>query len=884
MPPGDRTAPTYRRRLENGLTVLVREDHSAEVVAIVTHVKAGYFNEPDRLVGISHVLEHMYFKGTERRGAGDIARETKEVGGYLNAGTIYDYTSYYTVLPSSALEQGLDIQSDALLNSEIDEEELRRELLVIIQEANRKLDNPAAVATESLYEEMFDVHRIRRWRIGTEEGLRRLTRADVWDYYRNLYHPSNVVLVVAGDVEPERAFALVERYYGGMPAGEPVIEKSPPEPERRGLRFREMAGDIVQTHLEWGWRTPGTLHEHTPALDLLAVVLGQGRASRLYRQVRDRGLVSSISAHNYTPTDLGVFGISAELQPEQTLAALHAIHRTVAELAREGPTGTELERARNILEARLLRQAESVEGQAVQLAEWEAVGDWRLADVYLDRIRAATVDELRRVAGEYLDLERATVLAYRPDAAPPLGWDAATLLQMLRGAAPAGMPAATPPAGGTEAPGAAAPVGGVETALGRAMARRGAENGVHFFELEGGSTIVVMPRRESALVAMSIAVAGGSLQETAERTGSTALMARASVRGTTTRDAAQLAEATEALGGVITVSVGSDLLLWSLSVPARHFRAAFPLLADAALRPVFPEGEVERERKVLASDLEQLRDDMYRYPLRLFHEAAFGGHPYGTPLAVAEGALPGLTAGGLRAWHQAHVLGATPWVIVVGGVDPEEVAGTVAHELSGLAATERASFPLPAPWPNGMRERAESRAKAQTALVLGFPGPARNDEDAYAAQVLAAAVSGLGNRLFEELRSRRSLAYTVAAQPVSHWLAGAFIGYIATAPEREEEARRALLEEFDRLAGEGITEAELERARRYLIGAWKIRSQTNGARLADLTAALLIGPGIREIREHEERIRAVTRADVRDLAGRCFDPDRLVVGIVRGGR
>jgi zinc protease len=204
-------APTHEWRLDNGLTLVVREDHSVPVVAIVTHVRAGYFNEPDRLVGISHVLEHMYFKGTERRGAGEIAKETKAGGGYLNAGTIYDHTSYYTVLPSSALELGLDIQSDALLNTAIDDEELRKELLVIIQEAKRKLDNPHAVAVETLYEEMFDVHPIRRWRIGTEQGLKRLRREDVWAYYRNLYRPSNIILVIAGDVEPARARELVER-------------------------------------------------------------------------------------------------------------------------------------------------------------------------------------------------------------------------------------------------------------------------------------------------------------------------------------------------------------------------------------------------------------------------------------------------------------------------------------------------------------------------------------------------------------------------------------------------------------------------------------------------------------------------------------------------
>jgi zinc protease len=137
--------------LPNGLRVLIRRDDSAPVVAIVTYVSAGYFDEPDDVVGIAHVLEHMYFKGTPTRGVGEIAKQTKAVGGYLNAATIYDHTSYYTVLPASGFKQGLEVQFDAYANSLIDSEELARELEVIIQEAKRKADNPGAVATETLY-------------------------------------------------------------------------------------------------------------------------------------------------------------------------------------------------------------------------------------------------------------------------------------------------------------------------------------------------------------------------------------------------------------------------------------------------------------------------------------------------------------------------------------------------------------------------------------------------------------------------------------------------------------------------------------------------------------------------------------------------------------
>ncbi len=862
----------HERRLPNGLTVLIREDRSAPVVAIVTHVKAGYFNEPDPVVGISHVLEHMYFKGTERFGVGEIARATKAAGGFLNAGTIYDYTSYYTVLPSSALERGLEIQSDALKHSEIDPDELRKELEVIIQEANRKLDNPRAVATERLYEAMFDVHRIRRWRIGTEEGLRRLTREDVWRYYRDLYRAPNIVLVIAGDVEAEEAYRLVEHYYGDVPGGDVVKETSPAEPDTRGLRVRELTGDIVQAHLEWGWRTPGVLHPDTPFLDLLAVVLGQGRASRLYRGVREAGLVHSIGASNYTPTEIGVFTVSAELEPDAAGDAVAAVWREVDALRGEAVPAEELERARSILEARLLRNMETVDGQANLLARWEAYGGWRLLGRYVAAIAGATSDDLLRVAREHLALDRSTVLVYRPASSRPLGWSATELEGRLMGASAGSEAVAAPATAAPPATPAAAPVAD------------GVEDGVHFYTLANGVRVAIKPCPASPLVSMGIFLRGGPVMESRDLAGITGLMARTSIKGTRNRTARQIAEATEALGGSISPSIGTDMFQWTLSLPARSFDAGFAILADVSLRPTFPEDELELERRIALADVERLRDDMYRYPLRLFLQGAFGGHPYGFALEDTEAGLRAVDRDALVQWHREQVLEGAPWVVVVGGVDPDAAARTIAREMEEVRCRPEETSPRRPAWPDGPRAEVVGRDKAQTAQLLGFPGPDRNDPETYALDVLSNAIGGLGGRLFEDLRSQRSLAYTVAAYPIARWLGGAFVAYIATAPEREDEARSGLIEHFERLADEALAAEEVERSKEYTVGSWKIRSQTNSAQLGDIAGALLLGRGLAEIREFEDRIRAVTPVRIRDVVRRYYDPSRLVEGIVRGRR
>src|SRR5256886_10682224 len=205
----------HRTVLSNGLTVLVQEDRSAPVIAIVTHVKAGYFDETDEQNGLSHALEHMFFKGTSKRGVGEIAKETKASGGYLNAHTIYDNTAYYAVLPSSGFAKGLEIQADAYANSVIDGRELAKEMEVIIQEAKRKSDSPSAVATETLYELLYDTHRMRRWRIGREPGPRGLTGVLLHGAQRKLCAPGHTILSISGDVDLDEAILQVTELYGG---------------------------------------------------------------------------------------------------------------------------------------------------------------------------------------------------------------------------------------------------------------------------------------------------------------------------------------------------------------------------------------------------------------------------------------------------------------------------------------------------------------------------------------------------------------------------------------------------------------------------------------------------------------------------------------------
>ena len=858
-----------RTTLSNGLTVLVRQDTSAPVVAIVTNVSAGYFDEPDDVAGIAHVLEHMYFKGTPTRGVGEIARRTKAVGGILNASTIYDHTSYYTVLPASSVADGLEVQADAYANSLIDADELARELEVIIQEAKRKADNPSAVAIETLYEVLHDAHRIRRWRIGREPGLRALTRANLVGFYRNFYHPANTTLSVVGDVDPDLTLRRVADLYGSLPAGTPVRSPGPSEAGVPGFRYREWSGDIGRTQLAFGWRTPGTLHADTAALDLLAVVLGTGRASRLYRAVRERRLASDVSSFNYTPTDLGVFVVHAETAPETTTGAARAIWSQLASARRGDISETELVRAKRIFESRWVRRLEDMEGQANYLAEWQALGDWQLGDEYLDRYLSVSRDDAHRVARRWLDPLNVSTIVYRPSGAPAVAADTDAWRALLESGHVEGLdlpdsPHVPPPAS-------------------RASARptlEREESGVRVYRGRNGIPILIRTKRGAPLVHAGLFITGGASQESEETAGLTTLMARTAIKGTRLRSASQIAEDAEMLGGSITPMVGGESFGWSISVPSTRAASAVELLGDVVQRPVFDADALERERAAAIAQVIAVRDDMYRYPMRLAAQAAFPGHPYGIPVSGTEASLNRVTPTDLEEWHRGRAMVGASAIVIVGGGDPDALAA-IAEQVFGELASGASAVTPPPSWPTTAAERVERRDRAQTALAVLFPGPSRSDPDRVAAEMIVGVASGLGGRLFEQLRDKQSLCYTVNASVSQRVAGGVFACYVATSPDKEDAARSALLAELERLRDAPVTSGELARAQTYAIGTTQIRRQSGAALLGEVADAWLFGH-LGEIGDREHEIRAVTADQMQRLAERCLDATRRVEGVVRG--
>ncbi|TDI96348.1 MAG: insulinase family protein [Caldithrix sp.] len=860
--------------LDNGLTVLIKENHNAPIAAIFSYVKAGYFNESDRLAGISHLIEHMFFKGTRKRGVGQLARETKSLGGFLNASTIYDHTLYYTVLPSKNFAQGLDIQADALMNSIFDPDELQKETEVVIQEAKRKLDTPSAVATEKMFELAFEKHRMRRWRIGTEDGLRAFTREDFLSFYKNLYRPENIILVVVGDVATNAVLNEIEKRYADFEKGSLLKEESPPEPQQSQFKYNIVRGDVQQSYLRLGFHTPEIFHADTYALEILAFILGHGRSSRLFQVIKEeKELVHSISAYNYSLEDLGIFVVDATAKPENLREAEIALFSEIAKLCTDSVTAEELTKSRNLLESLLAFSVESVSGQASILASYEALGDYRLAETYMERLYEVSAEDVRRVAGKYLTLKNCSLLEYVPE---PFQQDhlvgAAEIESELR--QHRSISKRNAPVEKRE------PV--PKPALFEIISPNSGEKGIVRHMLSNGLTLLIKENHQVPIVSMGVFAKGGRSREIAAISGISGLNARMLLKGTRSRTAAQIATEIASLGGGISLSNDPDYLHGTMSILSKNFESGWDIFADILSEPVFPSAELDKEKKNIIAQILRTKDDMFRYPLQMFYSVLFRGHAYGFPAQGREETVNLISREKLLDWHVSQYSPDNLVVSVVGDIDTNKIKEFVEQRLC-RGNSPRKSFKIsPIKNPSEIELCIEKRDKNQTALVLGFSGPRYTDEDYYKLTVLQNVLSGLGGRFFEELRSRQSLAYQVSTFLVSRLYGGAFLAYIATSPEKEEQARGSLLKEFEKLIIDPISEQELKQSIRYTTGTHQIGLETYSAQMVQFAHNELLGRGFEEVERFKAKIEEVTANDILATARKYFDLNRYAVGMIRG--
>ena len=401
--------------LDNGLKVLIQEVRGVPVVSFMVWYKVGSRNESAGITGISHLLEHMMFKGTPKYGKGEIARLLQRNGASFNAGTSIDYTNYYEVLASDRLELAIEIEADRMTNALIPEEEHRLEMTVVRSELERNEDNPHRAMYQEIFAQAFNAHPYHWPTIGWRSDVEAIRTEQIREYYARHYMPNNATAVVVGDVGRDSALALVEKHFGGIgrgPSPAPVVTVEPPQIGERRFKIRK-PGDT--RYLMIAFPIPALSHPDNYALDVMGMILGHGKTSRLYQALVEGKLATDAEAANETARDPLLFIAQATAAPGVTLDLLEkSVLEQADRLKTEAPSRVELARAQKQIQASFIYSRDSIRSLAQQLGYYETVGSYRYLDTYLNRILGVTPEEVTRVARAYLGESTRTVGHYEP--------------------------------------------------------------------------------------------------------------------------------------------------------------------------------------------------------------------------------------------------------------------------------------------------------------------------------------------------------------------------------------------------------------------------------------------------------------------------------------
>lgn len=829
----------HRFVLDNGMVCLVKEDRSAPVCSVQIWVGTGSIHEQEFLGGgLSHYLEHMLFKGTTNRAPARVTKDIDEAGGQINAYTSYDRTVYYCNLPGKNWRVGLDVLGDCVMNASLPEEEWKREQDVIVREMAMGRDDPNRVMHLLMFSTAYREHPYRHPVIGYEDVFRSMSREQLTTYLHRRYTPDNMIAIIVGDVPGAEVEQSLRAMFSGFKrrATPPVVV--PREPEQVAPRSARKTGAFNVSRVGLSFHTAHFNHPDAPALDLLAAVVGQGRSSRLYHDIKEtKRLAHEIDAWSYTAKEAGLFAVTATYDGENEAALLAAMDAQIAAWSTGKFTKDEIEKARRQILVHELGGLQTASGQAASYGSGEFyTGNPRHGEFYLEQIQTITPERLREVAAKYLTGPNRSLVFLSP---------ADTNANAAAKSAPAA-------AGG----------------------------GVTKMTLANGVRLLVREDHRLPFVNFSAVIGGGLLSESEANNGITQLAAELLTRGTAKHTAGEIASRVESLGASLGSFAGRNSFGLNGHCLTENLDEMFGLFSECLLKPAFDQTEFDKQRVVqLASIREQREKPMYVAQQSL-RQTLFPGHPYRWDTAGSEASLAAIKRDDLAA-HYRRLASSGNLVLSIFGDITAERAKALAEKF--LGALPQNGVPVLASEPPAPKlpVRVELRQPKQQAIVLlGFPGLDVKDPRTDALAVLQGSMSGLSSDMMIEIRDKRGLAYYGGAMAMSGQQAGLFVLYCGTHAAAAAEVEKLMRDEIKRVTVDGLRDEEWKRAREQMIAEQAMDLQDNGGLAQTCAINELVGLGYANAFERPARLQAITGPDIRRVAADLLKADREAVTIV----
>lgn len=851
-------------KLKNGLQVLFVESHKSPVISVQMWVRTGSADEKKGEEGISHFIEHLVFKGTRNFKMGEIASIIEGSGGELNAYTSFDQTVFYVTISKSFVDTGLSAICEMMGFPLFDPQEIDNEREVVIEEIKRGNDSLGRRASQLLFSTSYKKHAYGIPVIGFDKNIRKMSAKKIKSFYHSRYAPENMFLVVTGDFDSKEMKQKVSKVYSEIPKHKIKKVKRTKEPKQTKPRFAIEESKFEQSISYLAWKAPSIKHKDTAALDVLALILGQGDSSRLVNKLRiEAPTVNSIGASLFSVQEEGLFTISMGYNKENFTQALDETKSEIARLFTEAPSEAEMIKAISNLESEQYFSLETVDGLARVAGNSEfLMKDLNYLDKYLAQVRKLKPLDIVKVAKKYLDPKTLSIATLTN--APKKETEkivAAFIKDYTKDHKSFKVPAKLPSAV-VKLP-----------KFAKLIPNSGSET--RKIKLSTGVSVLLRASEETHIVSVKAAMLGGARLERTDQEGMTELFGRTWMGGTKNQTESQIYQDIEEIAGAMSPVAGRNSIGLGIEVLSPFEEKASELFLDMLMNPILPQDVMDRERSIQLEQIKSKNDNPSQLCIRDFMQTLFEGHPYAKDMIGSEESVTRVKNEELMTFWKKHLFRGNTTLILAGRYDEDmwlkKIEAATKPLRDGFAPIGK--FPVGEVKNKIVFQKLE---KEQSHLVYGFRGLTIRDDDRFTLQVIQSILAGQGGRLFLELRDKNSLAYSVSPLRLEGLDTGYFGAYIGCSPDKVAKALEMMKEQFQLLCEKKVDDHELLRAKRYLMGRHDIDLQRTGSVASSILYDDIYGVDYNETFQMGEKYFAVTADDIQRVANKIFNQNSVI--------
>lgn len=847
--------------LKNKLKVILIPSHKSPVVSVQMWVKTGSADEPKGMEGVSHFIEHLVFKGTRKYQVGEIASIVEASGGELNAYTSFDQTVFYVTISKNYSNVALDVISEMMGHPTFIPAEVDSEREVVCEEIKMGHDSPGRSSSQLMFKSAFKKHAYGIPVIGYEKNVRSWPTPKIKKFYQSRYVPSNMVLIVSGDFQPTEMKKEIVKLYSDFQPHKLQKMTRKKEPVQKKSSFSTITKKLTESYFQLAMPAPNVKHKDVPAMDILALVLGQGETSRLYAKLRlENTVVNSVSCFNYNPQDAGLFAFSAKYSDQKPEDIFNLLFTEIEKIKNLGISWDELRKAILNISSEQFYSIETVDGIANKIGSAQFyLNDTNAHEKYLKQIQKITPKQVQKIAQKYFIPQKSNYSLMGP------GTDKENLMT-LKSAEKTWLNLIKNKQKTKPIVDKKIKIPKIEFK----SIKKTKKTDIEIFKTARGTEVLFLNSTEIPTVSSKIIFGGGGRLESKSQMGLTEMLNRTLVTQTKNKSENQILKLIEDAAAGISAFGGKNTTGFSMDYMKPFEKQILNLSAEIINEPVFSDDIYNRERSVLEKQILAKQDQPSYLCGRQFNQAIFADHPISFDQTGTAETLKNITTKHISDIYNQIKSEKNMQVAVVGDFNRSAWMNLITNIENNFKTSGQRLQKLPFQKLKENKNVFLEKDKEQSHVIVGWQALSLTDPERHTLEIIQAVMAGQGGRLFIELRDKNSLAYSVSPIKMESLECGYFGGYIACSPDKVEKALSMFHEEFKKISTDFISDEELSRAQKYLIGQHDIGLQRKSSICNLIAFDHFYGNDIHESMNIAPTYEKIMQKQVRDLAEKIF--------------